>query len=69
MGGFTAATGPFWANYHVAIAYGVLFLLELFLLPETLYPRGLMLEMLASNEPLDDIRRTKNIRVWVRGSR
>lgn len=64
VGGFTAATGPYWANYHVAIGYGVLLMLELFFLPETLYPREKVLQMVENGEDVSALRRTKNIKPW-----
>ncbi|CAI7629541.1 unnamed protein product [Penicillium glandicola] len=65
LGGFTAMVDQYWAGYLVVIAYGLLLLLEVSLLPETLYPRELVLEAAAAGRPLDSIRRTTMIDVWL----
>lgn len=66
VGGFTAAAGTSWANYHVAIAYAVLLLLEIFCLPETLYPRDQILQMSRRGEDISLLKCTKDLRPWVR---
>ena len=45
FGGFLASINQYWVAYQVAIAYAVLFLLCVFVLPETLYPRKVMLQL------------------------
>lgn len=65
VGGFTAIANQYWAAYLVVIAYGLLLLLEVFLLPETLYPRDRVLERLANGQEIDSITRTTMIKVWV----
>lgn len=66
MGGFTAVANQYWAGYHVVIAYGLLLLIEILFLPETLYPRDLVIQKLASGQGIEDIQRTRMIKVWVR---
>ncbi|KAL3460324.1 major facilitator superfamily domain-containing protein [Aspergillus heterothallicus] len=43
FGGFLNLVSAAWINWFNAILFGVLLILELFLMPETLYPRTLML--------------------------
>ncbi|KAL4887310.1 major facilitator superfamily domain-containing protein [Aspergillus karnatakaensis] len=43
FGGFLNLVSPAWINWFNAILFGALLLLELFFMPETLYPRTLML--------------------------
>ncbi|EFX03943.1 major facilitator superfamily transporter [Grosmannia clavigera kw1407] len=64
VGGFTATTGTYWANYHVAIAYAVLLLLEIFCLPETLYPRDQIVEMTDRGEDISLLKCTKDLKPW-----
>ncbi|KAJ0110309.1 hypothetical protein J7T55_000742 [Diaporthe amygdali] len=64
VGGFTAAAGAVWAQYHVAIAFAVLMLLEIFFLPETLYPRDKVLRMVEENANLESLPRTKELILW-----
>ncbi|OAA63394.1 major facilitator superfamily transporter [Niveomyces insectorum RCEF 264] len=45
FGGLIVAVNQFWVAYHVTIAFGVLLLLIIFVLPETHYPRKYMLRM------------------------
>ncbi|CAK7266068.1 hypothetical protein SEPCBS119000_001833 [Sporothrix epigloea] len=45
FGGFLASINQYWVAYQVAIAYAVLLLLCVFVLPETLYPRKVMLQL------------------------
>ncbi|EXJ77582.1 hypothetical protein A1O3_09809 [Capronia epimyces CBS 606.96] len=40
FGGFLASVNQYWVAYHVTMAFALLFLLELFFLPETQYPRA-----------------------------
>ncbi|KAM5378079.1 hypothetical protein ACJZ2D_004537 [Fusarium nematophilum] len=62
--GFTASAGPYWAQYHVVIMYGILAALCFFFLPETLYPRHTILEMIQNGETLENLTRTKQIKPW-----
>jgi hypothetical protein len=43
--------GPAWVNWLTAILFGLLLLIELLLLPETLYPRAFVLKITASTRP------------------
>ncbi|KAL4930899.1 putative MFS transporter [Aspergillus undulatus] len=43
FGGFLNLVSAAWINWYNAILFGTLLLLELFFMPETLYPRSLML--------------------------
>ncbi|KAI9751275.1 MAG: hypothetical protein M4579_006128 [Chaenotheca gracillima] len=43
IGGFIDLVNQFWIDWLTAILFGVLLILEIFLLPETLYPRNHML--------------------------
>ncbi|KAF3808856.1 putative MFS-type transporter [Colletotrichum gloeosporioides] len=64
VGGFVADAGILWVQYHVAIAYGVLLLLEAFLLPETFYPRDLISDSVMLGRELESVKRTKSLRFW-----
>ncbi|KAI3111950.1 hypothetical protein CBS147331_4504 [Penicillium roqueforti] len=64
VGGFTALANQYWAGYHVIIAYGVLLILEVFFLPETLFPRDLILDRIRNEQSFADINRTKMIKPW-----
>lgn len=44
IGGFVGSAGDRWIQWLSAILFGVILLAELFFLPETLYPRHLMLK-------------------------
>lgn len=46
VGGFLNLVSAAWINWFNAILFGLLFLLELFLMPETLYPRSMMLSLM-----------------------
>ncbi|OJI95949.1 hypothetical protein ASPVEDRAFT_145481 [Aspergillus versicolor CBS 583.65] len=46
FGGFLNLVSAAWINWFNAILFGLLFLLELFLMPETLYPRSMMLSLM-----------------------
>lgn len=65
VGGFVVDAGILWVQYHVAIAYGVLLLLEISLLPETFYPRKSISDSVILDQGLDNVRRTKNLKLWV----
>jgi MFS family permease len=45
FGGFLVSVNQYWVAYQVTIAYAVLWLLTVFVLPETLYPRRQMLNI------------------------
>lgn len=45
IGGFIDLAGDVWVQWHVAIIFGLLLALEAFFLPESLYPRDLMLSI------------------------
>jgi len=57
IGGFIDLVSPAWIQWLTAILFAVLLLLELFLMPETLYPRNLMLSKMplvsGSSGPVD----------------
>lgn len=57
--------GLLWVQYHTAIAYGVLLLLEAFLLPGTFYPRDLTSDGVTLDRKLESVKRTKRLRFWV----
>jgi len=73
VGGFMTLVDQFWVQWLNAIMFAVALILELFLLPETLYPRSLMLSKLPSSggvasdsvekqaPPAIDIKRTKQL--------
>ncbi|PGH16212.1 hypothetical protein AJ79_01981 [Helicocarpus griseus UAMH5409] len=46
VGGFMSIVGATWVNWLTAILFGALLLLEIFFMPETLYPRNMMLKRL-----------------------
>lgn len=46
VGGLLNLVSAAWINWFNAILFGILFLLELFLMPETLYPRSMMLTLM-----------------------
>ncbi|KAF8418086.1 major facilitator superfamily domain-containing protein [Tirmania nivea] len=50
VGGFMSLVSQQWVAWLTAILFGMLLLLEVFFLPETLYPRKYMLSQLAGNE-------------------
>ena len=52
-------------QYHVAIAYGVLLIMEVLFLPETLYPRRVIQQMIAQGENYAAFPRTMLLHVWV----
>lgn len=41
-GGFLATVSQYWVQYHVTILFAALLVAEVFLLPETLYPRAVV---------------------------
>ncbi|CAK7215190.1 hypothetical protein SCUCBS95973_002397 [Sporothrix curviconia] len=45
FGGFLVSVDQYWVAYQVTMAYAVLLLLAVFVLPETLYPRRPMLQL------------------------
>ncbi|KJR89236.1 MFS transporter [Sporothrix schenckii 1099-18] len=45
FGGFLVSVNQYWVAYQVTMAYAVLWLLTVFVLPETLYPRRQMLRI------------------------
>ncbi|KAK2762556.1 hypothetical protein FQN53_007446 [Emmonsiellopsis sp. PD_33] len=53
IGGFMAIVSAAWINWLTAILFGVLLVLEIFFMPETLYPRNVMLSRMppASGSP------------------
>ncbi|KAF0324056.1 major facilitator superfamily transporter, partial [Colletotrichum asianum] len=63
-GGLLPMLGLLWVQYHIAIAYGVLLLLEAFLLPGTLYPRDLISDGVTLDRELESVKRTKRLRFW-----
>jgi MFS family permease len=62
IGGFMDLVDQFWIQWLTAIFFAVIFALELFFLPETLYPRNHMLERMPYAEgiisPMADIEKT-----------
>ncbi|KAK4122188.1 MFS general substrate transporter [Parathielavia appendiculata] len=67
IGGFVNIAGYQWIQWVTAILFGLILLAQLFFLPETLYPRRLMLEesqrtRMANGSPTNmDVRRTKRL--------
>ncbi|KAH8897595.1 MFS general substrate transporter [Thozetella sp. PMI_491] len=63
FGGLIVTVNQFWVPYHVAIAFAILLLLEIFLLPETLYPRDHMLEVESREDDgsREDVQRTRTL--------
>ncbi|RJE19998.1 Mfs transporter [Aspergillus sclerotialis] len=59
FGGFLNLVSAAWINWFNAILFGILFLLELFLMPETLYPRSMMLSLMPPS-PLPPVATTTN---------
>ncbi|KAL2828827.1 major facilitator superfamily domain-containing protein, partial [Aspergillus pseudoustus] len=51
FGGFLNLVSAAWINWFNAILFGALLILELFLMPETLYPRTLMLTRMPKTTP------------------
>lgn len=77
MGGFLASVSQYWISYHVTILFGVLLICECLFLPETHYPRAVVLEHEAECEgqeismdtkynAISDIKRTKSLGYLVR---
>lgn len=77
MGGFLASVSQYWISYHVTILFGILLICECLFLPETHYPRAVVLEHEASldgqempqetmHDALSDIKRTKQLGYLVR---
>ncbi|KXH52128.1 major facilitator superfamily transporter [Colletotrichum nymphaeae SA-01] len=64
VGGFVVDAGILWVQYHVAIAYGVLLLLEISLLPETFYPRKSISDCVLLDQEWANVKRTKNLMLW-----
>ncbi|KIW64825.1 hypothetical protein PV04_09732 [Phialophora macrospora] len=64
FGGVFATINQWWPQYHVIILYGVLLLLILFALPETLYPREAVVASEREHGRLPDFKRTKQIKFW-----
>ncbi|OBT62318.1 hypothetical protein VE03_09066 [Pseudogymnoascus sp. 23342-1-I1] len=54
VGAFLATIDQFWAGYHVAIMFALLLVLECCFLPETLYPRELVVQAEMNQIQLDD---------------
>ncbi|KAJ5549110.1 MFS transporter [Penicillium frequentans] len=72
VGGFLASVSQYWISYHVTILFGVLLICECLFLPETHYPRAVVLEYEAECEgqelsmdtkydAISDIKRTKGL--------
>lgn len=62
VGGFIATVDQYWIAYHVTILFTVLLVLECFFLPETLYPRDLIIDSgRESNDGEFDMKRTKKL--------
>lgn len=55
---FVALKGQYWVEYHVTILFAVLLLLEICLVPETLYPRAAVLDL---SEPGIPFKRTTEL--------
>ncbi|KAL2865160.1 putative MFS transporter [Aspergillus lucknowensis] len=60
FGGFLNLVSAAWINWFNAILFGALLLLELFLMPETLYPRTLMLSRMPKTSPSGSDMETSN---------
>ncbi|EFX05775.1 major facilitator superfamily transporter [Grosmannia clavigera kw1407] len=64
FGGLVVSVNQYWVAYHVTIAYAVLFVLTVFALPETLYPRRHMIELEfgpSNNASEETIHRTRDL--------
>ncbi|RDW88316.1 MFS transporter-19 [Coleophoma cylindrospora] len=63
IGGFIATASQYWIAYHVTILFAFLLVLECFFLPETLYPRNLVLSTSSPDATSADIAipRTKQL--------
>ncbi|KAJ5219302.1 MFS transporter [Penicillium cinerascens] len=72
VGGFLASVSQYWISYHVTILFGILLVCECLFLPETRYPRAVVLEHEAGLEGqemcketmydvISDIKRTKQL--------
>lgn len=55
VGGFLNLASAAWINWFNAILFGVLLVLELLFMPETLYPRNLMLSRMPSSPESPDL--------------
>lgn len=68
-GAFLATINQFWAGYHVAIMFAVLLVLECCFLPETLYPRELVVQAETNQIQIDDtgLKRTTQLGYFVSG--
>ncbi|KAJ5796737.1 uncharacterized protein N7518_005277 [Penicillium psychrosexuale] len=75
IGGFLGEANQFWSSYHLVILYSVLLALIIITLPETLYPRDLIVaetpmalteSHITPSNGVETIKRTKNIPLWVR---
>ncbi|OQE02518.1 hypothetical protein PENSOL_c002G00173 [Penicillium solitum] len=73
IGGLLGEVNQFWASYHLTILYFILLVLIIVTLPETLYPRDLMVSQTSMcladntttpNHQIAEIQRTREIRVW-----
>ena len=51
VGGFFNLISAAWIDWFNALLFAILFLLELFLMPETLYPRNRMLQVMSDSAP------------------
>ncbi|KPI41790.1 putative transporter [Cyphellophora attinorum] len=60
IGGLLAESGQ-WVAYHVTILYAVLLLSQCLLLPETLYPRAVMVAAEVQHNSLTNLKRTKQL--------
>jgi hypothetical protein len=77
VGGFLASVSQYWISYHVTILFGILLVCECLFLPETHYPRAVVLEHEAGLEgrasskelmqdAISDTKRTKELGYLVR---
>lgn len=64
IGGFLATIDQYWCAYVTTILYGALLLAELLFLPETLYPRALVLDAERQRIELGE-KRTKQLGLYV----
>ncbi|CAI7631374.1 unnamed protein product [Penicillium viridicatum] len=75
IGGVLGEANQFWSSYHLVILYSVLLALIIITLPETLYPRDLIVtetwmalteSHITPGNGVATMKRTKDIPLWVR---
>ena len=61
IGGFIDLVSPEWIQWLTAIMFAVLLVMELFLMPETLYPRNHMLARMPASRDTAEVAETKEV--------